>query len=61
MKARKVSWNEVAITTFELIKVKLIATPLLVFQDFDIPFELYYDASKMGIEVVLSQRSKPMA
>jgi hypothetical protein len=61
MKAGKFSWSEVATTTFELIKVKMTTTPLLVFHDFDLPFELHCDASKIGIEVVLSQRSKPVA
>jgi hypothetical protein len=61
MKAGKFSWNEAATNAFELIKVKLTTTLLLVLSNFDIPFELHCDASKIGIGVVLSQLSKSVA
>jgi hypothetical protein len=61
MKVGKFSWNEAATNAFELIKVKLSTTPLLVLPNFDILFELHCDASKIGIGAVLSQLSKPMA
>jgi hypothetical protein len=57
----KLSWNEAATKAFELIKVKLTTAPLLVLPNFHIPFELHCDASKIGIGVVLSQLSKPVA
>jgi hypothetical protein len=61
MKAGNFSWNEAATNAFELIKVKLTTTPLLVLSDFNIPFELHCDASKLGIGAVLSQMSKLVA
>jgi hypothetical protein len=54
MKVGKFSWNEAATNAFELIKVKLTTTPLLVLPNFDIPFELHCDTSKLGIGAVLS-------
>lgn len=42
---------------FELIKLKLTTTPILMLMDFDFLFELYCDASNLGVEVVSSQQS----
>jgi hypothetical protein len=61
MKEGKFSWNKVATNALELIKDKLTIAPLLVLPNFDIPFELHCDASKIGIGAVLSQMSKPVA
>jgi hypothetical protein len=55
MKEEKFSWKEVATTAFELIKVKLTTTPLLVRLDFDLCFELHCDGA------VLSQMSKQVS
>ena len=39
-----------------LLKEKILSMPVLVFPDFDKPFLLETDASKEGLEVVLSQK-----
>jgi hypothetical protein len=61
MKAKKFSWSEAATEAFELIKLKLTSVPLLVLPDFELPFKLHCDASKVGIGVVLSQGGRPVA
>ena len=60
MKGGKFSWSE-ATEAFGMIKLKLTTAPLLVLPDFEVPFELHYDASKVGIGVVLSQGGKLVA
>ncbi|KAK0604841.1 hypothetical protein LWI29_020054 [Acer saccharum] len=61
MKGVKFQWTIKAEEGFQQIKEKLTTTPILVLPDFSQPFELHSDASKMGIEDVLSQAGKPVA
>ena len=61
MKCGTFSWSEAATKAFEVIKLKLTTTPLLVLPDFEVPFELHCDTSKVGIGGVLSQGGKPVA
>lgn len=58
MKADKFVWTKAASESFQQIKVKLTLTPILVLPDFELPFELHCDASKLGIDAVLSQQTK---
>ena len=42
-------------TTFNTLKRSLISEPILAYLDFSKPFELFVDASGLGIGLVLSQ------
>nr|GFC43033.1 reverse transcriptase domain-containing protein [Tanacetum cinerariifolium] len=44
------------IDAFETLKMKLIEAPILVVPDWNLPFELMYDASDFAIGAVLGQR-----
>lgn len=43
------------------MKDKLSSAPLLVLPNFDLPFELSCDESKVGIGAILSQQRRPIA
>ena len=60
VKGSKFQWTKEAEDVFQLIKVCLTTAPILVLPDFANPFELHYDASKVGIRAVLSQHGRPM-
>ena len=49
MKGSRFQWTKEAEDAFQLIKVRLTTAPILVLPDFANPFELYCDASKVGI------------
>lgn len=61
MKDNKFVWTAEARDAFDQIKRKLTTAPILVLPDFELPFELHCDASKLGIGAVLSQQSLPIA
>ena len=61
MKEGRFHWTPEATTAFEMIKTKLTTAPILVLPDFSETFELYCDASKLGVRAVLSQRGRPIA
>ena len=42
------------------MKLKLTIAPLLVLSDFEVPFELHCDASKVNNGAVLSQGGQPV-
>nr|GEX27899.1 reverse transcriptase domain-containing protein [Tanacetum cinerariifolium] len=49
------------VDAFDTLKKKLTEAPILVVPDWNLPFELMYDASDFAIGVVLGQRSKNLA
>ena len=61
MKQTMFEWTPEASHAFELIKLKFTTTSILVLPDFEVPFELHCDASKLGIGAVLSQHGRPVA
>ena len=61
MKGSRSQWTKEAEDAFQLIKVCLTTTPILVLPDFSQPFELHGNALKVGIGASLSQHGKPIA
>lgn len=61
MHGKAFSWSPQVEAAFQTIKLRLTSAPLLVLPDFTTPFELYSDASKVGIGAVLTQAGRPVA
>ncbi|PKI31978.1 hypothetical protein CRG98_047631 [Punica granatum] len=60
-KGGRFEWTEGAEATFQEIKECLTTAAILVLPDFQLPFELHFDASKVRIGVLLSQNNRPIA
>jgi hypothetical protein len=54
-------WGEAQEKAFEVLKMKLTTTPLLVLLDFGKTFEIECDASGVGIGGVFMQKRRPIA
>ena len=50
------SWGDNQQNSFEILKEKLMTTPILQYPDFSLPFILYTDASGTGLGAVLAQK-----
>ena len=53
-KGRKFEWMSLCQRTMEKLKKRLITNPILVLSDWNKPFTLFTDASKIGLGVVLT-------
>ena len=49
-------FNNDCVQAFQLLKEKLISTPIIVAPDWELPFELMCNASDYAIGAVLGQR-----
>ncbi|GFW54075.1 retrovirus-related Pol polyprotein from transposon 17.6 [Trichonephila clavipes] len=60
-KLRKLSWSEETQGAFDTIKQAITEAPVLKLADVNKPFELFSDASSIGIVAVLNQEQRPIA
>ena len=51
-------FDEQCVRAFSVLKDKLVSAPIVVAPDWDLPFELMYDASDYAIGAVLGQKSE---
>ncbi|GKV14749.1 hypothetical protein SLEP1_g25572 [Rubroshorea leprosula] len=61
LKGDKFSWSDKAQQSFEELKRKLFETFVLALPNFDLMFEVDFDASNVGTGAVLSQEGRPIA
>ncbi|GFW32833.1 hypothetical protein TNCV_1774021 [Trichonephila clavipes] len=57
---RKFCWSIEAQKAFEAVKAAITNAPVLKLLDFKKPFELFTDASSIGVGVVLNQEQRPV-
>ncbi|GFX35412.1 retrovirus-related Pol polyprotein from transposon 297 [Trichonephila clavipes] len=59
-KIKKLSWSIEAQKAFDAVKVAITKVPVLKLPDFKKPFELFTDATSIGVGVVLNQEHRPV-
>ncbi|KAK1611777.1 hypothetical protein QYE76_035450, partial [Lolium multiflorum] len=57
-KDKKFEWTDKCEESFQELKARLTTTPILIMPDITKPFDVYYDASKIGLGCVLMQEGK---
>ena len=60
-KGKKFKWDEPCQKCFDKLKEKLTTTPVLIMPDIHIGFDMYCDASHLGLGCVLMQEGKVIA
>jgi hypothetical protein len=60
-KGKEFKWDEACKKCFEELKEKLTIAPVLVVPDIHKGFDVYYDASHLGLGCVLMQEGKVIA
>ena len=51
----KFKWTEECQQSLDILKERMVTTPILVFLDWKLPFHVHVDASSIALGVVLSQ------
>ncbi|GFX14445.1 retrovirus-related Pol polyprotein from transposon 297 [Trichonephila clavipes] len=59
-KLKKFCWLIETQITFDAVKVAITKAPVLKLPDFKNPFELFTDASSIGVGAVLNQEQRPV-
>ena len=57
----KYDWEDEHQKCFDAIKRVVVREVFLAYPDFNAPFEIHTDASKLQIDAVISQKGKPIA
>ena len=60
-KDKKFEWTDKCEASFQELKKRLISAPILIMPDIKKPFDVYCDASKIGLGCVLMQEGKVIA
>lgn len=54
-------WDEKTTNAFNLLKERLITTPVLIYPNFSLPFVIETDACEVGVGAILLQKEHPIA